>query len=250
MPFHVTSRFKVRRAGISRRRLTISVAMLVFLASQSQFFRSPVQRPAYSGSGHKQLSVSSSSQNYDFQGVLTGGGDLASSSSYQLNLTIGGITGASTSSSYKAEFLSGTSLLKFLYRPADVAVTGLTASRSFSYKGVISPAVNITVGVANQGPQLETFIVRVRANSTVIGSQTVFLATEAATTVTMSWDASQKARGVYQLVAEVPQVSLGEVDLADNTLQGPSFTVRLRGDVNNDCLVDIVDLATVGSVFG
>ncbi len=122
-------------------------------------------------------------------------------------------------------------------------------SKSFAYQGVVSPAVNVSISLSNQGPQLETFTVTVRANSTVIASHTVTLAPGAATTVTLSWDASQMARGVYQIVAETPQVSLGEVDLSDNTFQGPSFTVRLPGDANNDCAVNFLDLGTVGANF-
>lgn len=41
----------------------------------------------------------------------------------------------------------------------------------------------------------------------------------------------------------------GETNFANNQLTGGIFTVKLRGDVNGDCVVDIVDLATVGGMF-
>ena len=42
----------------------------------------------------------------------------------------------------------------------------------------------------------------------------------------------------------------GDLNLGNNDLVGNVFTVRFKGDVNSDCKVDIVDLATVGSTFG
>jgi hypothetical protein len=42
----------------------------------------------------------------------------------------------------------------------------------------------------------------------------------------------------------------GETYLLNNAVNGPSVILSLRGDVNGDRRVDIVDLASVGTAFG
>lgn len=140
----------------------------------------------------------------------------------------------------------------FIIHPAvthDVAVAGVSASRSFAYEGVSSPSVSVDVTVVNQGTVSETTTVTARAGVNLIGSTAVTVAAGTSTIVSFNWDAYLLARGTYTLSAEASQVT-GETDLADNTFpSGPSFTVRLAGDVNGDCAVNFVDLGRVGSSF-
>lgn len=139
----------------------------------------------------------------------------------------------------------------FIVNPThDVSVIGMAASRNFAYSGVPSNPITVSVTVANQGQASETFSVTARASTFTIGTQTVSnLATGTSTTVTFSWAANLLPRGTYTLSADVPQLS-GETDLADNTLTAGVFTVRLGGDINNDCTVNILDLVTAGTAFG
>lgn len=130
----------------------------------------------------------------------------------------------------------------------DVAVTKIVLSRNFSYSGVISNPIKINVTVANQGLVLETFTVTAKANNTMIDGQTVTVAPGTTSVVTFNWDTHLLTRGSYVISAEVSPVP-GEEDLADNTFIDDIFTVRLGGDVNNDCIVNISDLARVGASF-
>lgn len=130
----------------------------------------------------------------------------------------------------------------------DVAVTGLTVSRNFAYEGVSSQPIKVNVTVANQGSSSETFTVTARASANTIGTQTVTLAAGTTMIVPFNWDAHLLARGTYTLSAEASAVP-GETDLADNLLTDGSFTVRLKGDVNNDCTVNVLDLVAVGGNF-
>lgn len=130
----------------------------------------------------------------------------------------------------------------------DVAVTGVSASRSFAYAGVSSQPVKVDVTVANQGSTSETSTVTARAGASIIGTLPVTVAAGGSTMVTFNWDAHLFTQGTYPLSAEVSQVS-GETDLLDNSLTGATFTVRFAGDVNNDCTVNVSDLARVGASF-
>lgn len=138
---------------------------------------------------------------------------------------------------------------KFIVRANhDVAVTGLSTSRSFAYSGVSSQPIRVDVTLANQGQASETFTVTARVGTTVIGTQTVTLAAGATGMVSFNWDAYLLARGSYTLSAQASSVP-GETNLLNNTLGGVAFTVRLPGDVNNDCTVNVSDLARVGASF-
>lgn len=144
--------------------------------------------------------------------------------------------------------MKGTFIVNPTAATHDVAVTGVLASRSFAYAGVSSQPVKVDVTVANQGSVSETSTVTARAGASIIGTLPVTVAAGGSTTVTFNWDAHLFARGTYPLSAEVSQVA-GETDLLDNSLTGATFTVRFAGDVNNDCTVNVSDLARVGASF-
>ena len=131
----------------------------------------------------------------------------------------------------------------------DLAVTSVTVSRSTSYIGVASLPVKVNVTVSNFGLSLETVTARALANSTVIGGQNITLSPGQSRVLSFSWSPSLLIRGVYQISGQVQAVP-GEANIGNNILQGPNFFVRMKGDVNGDCKVDIVDLASEGSSFG
>ena len=132
----------------------------------------------------------------------------------------------------------------------DVAVTGITTSRNFAYNGVTANPVQVNVTAANLGSSTESFFVSAKGNTTLIGNQSITLVAGKTSVVSFNWPTISLTRGVYVLKANATKV-LGETNMANNFFTAASsFIVRFHGDVNGDCRVDIVDLATVGSTFG
>src|SRR5437879_83370 len=67
--------------------------------------------------------------------------------------------------------------------------------------------------------------------------------------VRFSWFPNVTIRTNYNVTVQAQQV-LGDPNVANNILAGGLFNVRMKGDVNGDCRVDIVDLSTIGAKFG
>ncbi len=132
---------------------------------------------------------------------------------------------------------------------ADVSVTGIVLSRSFAYSGVPANPVSINVTASNPGTVGETFYVSVKANTTLLGNQSVTVAAGGSSIVTFTWYTASMPRGNYTLGAYASQVT-GETNLSNNYLSlSGLFPVLLKGDVNRDCTVNILDLALVGIAF-
>jgi len=84
----------------------------------------------------------------------------------------------------------------------------------------------------------------------IASNASVTLLAGASANVTFTWTTSALKRGVYLITAYASSVP-GETNLANNYyLWSGTFIVRLKGDVNNDCLVDISDLAITGANNG
>ncbi len=133
---------------------------------------------------------------------------------------------------------------------ADVAVTGIVFSRNFTYAAVNSNPILVNITVTNLATVTETFTVTAQANATIVGNQTVTLAPGTTKTLIFNWDTAPLARGKYSVSTRASLVP-GETNLTNNSLTSSTlFTVRLAGDVNTDCVVNISDLAIVGSAFG
>ena len=137
-----------------------------------------------------------------------------------------------------------------IQRAPDVAVTGITTSRNIAYSRVVSNPTTINVTVVNLGLAMETFTLTIKANTTTIGGQTVTLAAGVTLGIAIQWNTNTLSRGGYVLSAYASNVT-GETNLANNDFASSIlFVVRIAGDVNGDCAVDIVDLALVGGGFG
>ncbi len=137
----------------------------------------------------------------------------------------------------------------FIVSAPDVAVSAIATSRNFAYSGVTSNPIQVNVTASNLGGGSQTFFVSAKANTTLIGNQTVTIAPGGSTVVTFQWNAAALIRGNYIITAQATKVP-GETNTSNNAITGGVFTIRLKGDVNGDCRVDIVDLATVGANFG
>ncbi len=135
----------------------------------------------------------------------------------------------------------------------DVAVSSMAVSRYFAYVGIPSALpIKVNVTVANQGSGSETTLtVSAKANSTVIGTQTVTnLAASSSLVVTFSWNTTLAVRGNYTLSGNVTLV--GDSNLSNNAMSlATLFQARKAGDVlpawplAPDNAVDITDLIAV-----
>jgi hypothetical protein len=103
--------------------------------------------------------------------------------------------------------------------------------------------LNISVIVANVGIFTETFDVAVFANGTQVASnQTVStLNSGANVTLLFRWNTTGWTIGNYTLSATTSPI-LGDTD---NTLVFESIYVMLRGDVNNDGVVNMKDIIDI-----
>jgi len=142
----------------------------------------------------------------------------------------------------------------------DLAVLSVTPpshnNNTLAYRGEVA---YIEVGVQNDGEAKETFQVEVYVNSSRIETRTVSLDHGLYYSMRFDWDTTGVKPGKYVASATVVPV-LGETDVADNSLTGEPFEVRIRGDLCGvysnvvkpipDGRVDIVDFVTAIGHFG
>jgi len=83
----------------------------------------------------------------------------------------------------------------------------------------------------------------------LLASTTATLAPNTSTIVTLSWDASTLQRGKYIIGAAVTPVS-GELNTGNNVVLFLAFTQKFRGDLDGNCVVNILDVGAVNTVFG
>ncbi len=141
-------------------------------------------------------------------------------------------------------FLHGAPMLgTFRVKARDVSVTSLTLSRNFAYNSVsiINP-IQVNITTQNLGPYTEIYAVYAKANSTLIGNRTVTVPPGSMVATLNFTNPGLLARGNYILTANATRVN-GETNFVNNQLTGGTLNVRLKGDVNGDCQVDVVDQA-------
>jgi len=114
-------------------------------------------------------------------------------------------------------------LLVKIYPPDrhDVAVTGVSSSKAVVGQGLTT---TLNVSVENQGQYAETFEVRVYANDTLIGNETM-VNFETESQLQFTWNTTGFTLGTYNVSATVDAVE-GETDLQDNTRSGCMVEVR------------------------
>jgi hypothetical protein len=136
--------------------------------------------------------------------------------------------------------------VKFTQGPFhNIATTNITSVKTVAGQGY---TIRINATIQNQGDYTETFNVTLYANTTSIATQTVTLTSGNSTTITLTWNTTDFAKGNYTIWAYACPV-LGETDTEDNTKTGGTILVSIAGDVNGDHLVDISDLViTVNAI--
>lgn len=130
----------------------------------------------------------------------------------------------------------------------DVSIVGMTHFPDFVYSGRV---VNVTVVTANDGNVVETFNVTIYANTTNIGTQTVFnLPPRHNVTLTFTWNTTGLEPCCnFTLSAEATKVP-GEINVVNNLFIGGVVRIKLWGDIDNNDVVDIYDIVMAIRAYG
>jgi hypothetical protein len=129
----------------------------------------------------------------------------------------------------------------------NIAVTHVIPAQVKVYQ---QETVNVSVTVENQGDYDEsTITVFLYANTTFLDSETIALNTRTSTIVAFAWNTLGFARGNYTMKAEASAVA-GEVYVGDNVRIEGDVVVKLLGDVDGSCFVEVRDLWAVGKAYG
>jgi len=128
----------------------------------------------------------------------------------------------------------------------DVALSSIEASKT-----VVGEGFNVTfsIYVQNRGLVQETFNLTVYANTSVLATRTLTLASMTSATITVTWSTTGFAKGNYTIGAYATPV-LGERKTGDNALIFGPVVVSLRGDVTGDGKVEGKDIALIAKAFG
>lgn len=128
----------------------------------------------------------------------------------------------------------------------DIGITSVTTAKTVVGQGY---SLNVSVRIVNYGISTETFNITLHANTTTIHQQAVTLANRDSTTITLTWNTTNLAKGNYTISASAEPV-LGETDTTDNALSDGWVFVSMIGDINADGKVDVKDVYAVGKAFG
>jgi len=128
----------------------------------------------------------------------------------------------------------------------DIAITDVSSSKTIVGQGF---TLSLNVFVENQGSHPETFNVTAYANTTIIDTyENITLTSGNTKTLTFTWNTTDIAKGNYTISATAEAV-LGETNLADNTYTDGKVIITIIGDVTGDGKVNILDIATVASLY-
>jgi len=134
----------------------------------------------------------------------------------------------------------------------DVAITNIMPSKTVVFQGY-TMSVNVTA--ADPGNYTETFNVTVYANTTYVASQNVTLNSGDSTNLTLIWNATGFAKGIYTISAYAWPVP-GETNTANNNFTDGSVYVSMVGDLTGPTLFvpdgkcDGRDITVVAKCFG
>jgi len=131
----------------------------------------------------------------------------------------------------------------------DVAVTDVTANRSWVYQGL---SINVSVTVWNNGNSSANVNVTLYYYVTaaeIIGTQDITLSAGENETLLFVWDTKGAAYNQNYTIMAVASTPF-DINFTDNILATGPITVRILGDINGDGKVDGRDIVTAAKAFG
>jgi parallel beta-helix repeat protein len=131
----------------------------------------------------------------------------------------------------------------------DVAVTNVTANRTWVYQGF---SANINVTVFNKGNFSENVAVALYCNVTaneIVGTQNITIPAGESEILTFVWDTKGIPYNQNYTLTAAARIPIDNYP-ADNTLAGGPVTVRILGDINGDGRVDGRDITIAARAFG
>ena len=130
----------------------------------------------------------------------------------------------------------------------DVAITDVTASRSWVYPGV---SVNITVTAKNLGDVLASFDIKVYYDTNLLATRSIVdLPSDTETIEVFTWHTlGLTPCNNYTISAEATIVPY-EFNTTNNVFIDGYVKIRHVGDINGDGKVDMKDIALVAAAFG
>jgi hypothetical protein len=129
----------------------------------------------------------------------------------------------------------------------DVAVWGVDPAKTLVGQGL---NMKIEVPTRNLSNITQTYSVTAYANATAIQTLPVTnLPPGDGLTLTFTWNTAAYAQGVYIISANASTVS-GEADTDNNSYTDGTVKVNLKGDLDDNCVVNILDILRVAVSFG
>ena len=129
----------------------------------------------------------------------------------------------------------------------DIAIINIEPESTWVYQGRL---LNITVTVANEGTDIETFNVSLYYDNTKVRTcEVASLFPDKNLTLTFTWNTTNLYPAQYNISAVVSIIP-EETDTTDNTLSYGTISVLWLGDINHDGKVDMRDIATIARGFG
>jgi len=110
--------------------------------------------------------------------------------------------------------------------------------------------VRLTANITNTGDYTGSFTFWAMANSTIIPSTTMSLVPGQTAVLTINWVTTGMKPGIYSLTANVTTTGESAPNFVDNMGVPHSIRIRPAGDVNGDCIVNIIDVTLVTIAFG
>ncbi len=145
---------------------------------------------------------------------------------YNLYITTDSNGGGSSGGNIDHSVVTNANTIKFQAPPIivhDVAITSVIAS-TLNVARPPDTTVSLSVDLANQGTEPETFTVTAFAGMVTVGSQSASLISGATQTVPFSFDTATLADGSYLIHATTSTVA-GETDTADNSFDDGTLVI-------------------------